>query len=140
MNGGYIDWRGLFLSGDGRIPRTAWWLGVVLLMLVSGLYEGVAGPTVRLATFWFVYPALLWFAACVHWKRLHDRGRSGWWALLILAAFVAVWPITRPVAALLAAPVLVWTVVELGVMPGEQGANRFGRSPREPVQASSEAA
>jgi uncharacterized membrane protein YhaH (DUF805 family) len=130
MNGGYIDWRALFLSADGRISRGAWWIGAGVLLTISALYEGLAGPTTRLATFWFAYPALLFGAACVTWKRLHDRGRSGWWSVLVLIAFMAVWPLAHPVAAVFALPVLVWAGVELGLLPGEQGANRFGPNPR----------
>ena len=37
-------------------------------------------------TGWFVYPPVLFVAACVTSKRLHDRGRSGWWAGLVLLA------------------------------------------------------
>ena len=130
MNGGYIDWRALFISTDGRISRGPWWIAVGVLLAVSALYEGLSGATTRLASFWFVYPALLFAAGCVCWKRLHDRGRTGWWAVMVLVAFLAVWPISHPVAAAFALPILVWAVVELGAMPGEQGANRFGSSPR----------
>ncbi len=61
-----------------------------------------------------------------------DRGRSGWWAALVLLAFAAVWPEPRGSGAVLALPVLVWAVVELAVLSGEQGANRFGPSPLAP--------
>jgi uncharacterized membrane protein YhaH (DUF805 family) len=129
MNSGYNDWRTLFWSASGRVSRGPWWLAVGLLLAASALYEGLAGVAVRLATFWFVYPALIYSAICVNAKRLHDRGRSGWWAAMVLLAFAAVWPQARPVAAVVAAPILIWTLVELGLMAGEQGANRFGPSP-----------
>jgi uncharacterized membrane protein YhaH (DUF805 family) len=129
MNSGYTDWRALFLAADGRISRGPWWLADGLLLALSAVYETVAGPAVKLASFWLVYPALLFFATCVCSKRLHDRGRSGWWAALVLGGFLAVWPMPRAASAIVAAPVLVWTLVELGLMPGEQGANRFGPSP-----------
>ena len=72
--------------------------------------------------------ALLFTGACVLSKRLHDRGRSGWWAAVILLAAVAVhdtiefWDFPFVL-------VLVWAIVELGVLAGEQGANRFGPNP-----------
>ena len=46
-------------------------------------------------------------------KRLHDRGRSGWWQWLVLV------------------PVLGWTwlLVELYILPGSPGANRYGPHP-----------
>lgn len=133
MNSGYNDWRTLFWSASGRVSRGPWWVAVGVLASASALYEGLAGAPLRLATFWFVYPALIYSAVCVNAKRLHDRGRSGWWAAMVLLAFAAVWPQARPVAAVVAMPILLWTLVELGVMAGEQGANRFGPSPAAPA-------
>src|SRR4051794_16069225 len=97
MNGGMIDWRELFWSAEGRIPRGAFLVGVGVLFLVSVLYEALAGPLIKVTTFWFIYPALFWSAACVTSKRLHDRGRSGWWAALVLVAVTLVWPSTHGV-------------------------------------------
>ena len=129
MNGGLMDWRNLFLSAAGRSARAPFWIGVSVLFGLSAIYEAVAGSTLRLLTFWFIYPALLASAACVLSKRLHDRGRSGWWAALILFAWVLIWPDGHGARAVVAFPVIVWAVVELGVLSGEQGANRFGPSP-----------
>ncbi len=129
MNGGLIDWRTLFVSAKGRCARTQFWIGVAALFSVLTIYEAVSGPTLRLLTFWFVYPALLGSASCVLSKRLHDRGRSGWWAALVLFAWVLMWPDERGARSVIAAPVLIWAVVELGVLSGEQGTNRFGASP-----------
>ena len=57
---------------------------------VLALYEAITGPTLQWLTGWFVYPALIFCGACVLSKRLHDRGRSGWWAALILFAVAIV--------------------------------------------------
>ena len=124
-----IDWRELFTSPAGRSPRGATWVAVAALFTLSLIYEAVAGPTLKLLTFWFVYPALLASAVCVLSKRLHDRGRTGWWAALVLFALGMLWPTARGAWAVLALPVMIWAIVELGVMRGEQGANRFGPSP-----------
>lgn len=132
MNGG-IDWRELFSSSTGRASRGPAWIGVAALFFISALYESVAGATLRLVTFWFVYPLLLASAACVLSKRLHDRGRSGWWAALVLFALVMIWPTAHGARAILAVPVMIWGVVELGAMAGEQGANRFGPNPAQPI-------
>ncbi|MDQ2860401.1 MAG: DUF805 domain-containing protein [Pseudomonadota bacterium] len=133
MNGGLIDWRELFLSPSGRTPRAPFWIGAIALFILSAIYEAVTGPTLRLLTFWFVYPALLASGACVISKRLHDRGRSGWWAALVLLALAMIWPTPRGARAVVALPVIVWAVVELVVLSGEQGANRFGPSPLTPA-------
>jgi uncharacterized membrane protein YhaH (DUF805 family) len=129
MNGGLIDWRNLFLSAEGRCARTPFWIGVAALFSVLSIYDTVSGRTLRLLTFWFVYPALLGSASCVLSKRLHDRGRSGWWAVLVLFAWVLMWPDDRGARTVVALPVLIWAAVELGVLSGEQGTNRFGPSP-----------
>ena len=129
MSGGPIDWRGLFMSASGRASRGTTWVAVAILFTVALLYEAVCGQTLKLLTFWFIYPVLLAAGACVLSKRLHDRGRSGWWAAMVLFAFAMTWPSPHGASAVLAAPIMIWAVVELGVMTGEQGANRFGLSP-----------
>ncbi len=133
MNEGLIDWRALFTTAQGRTSRTHAWIGIGVLFAVAVLYETVTIGPLLLATAWLVYPLLLASATCILAKRLHDRGRSGWWAALVLLAFVMIWPTSHGASAWLATLVLIWAVVELGVMAGEQGANRFGLSPLAPV-------
>lgn len=129
MYGAVIDWRSLFISAAGRAARAPSWIGVGVLFGASLLYEAVASSALKLLTFWFIYPLLLACGACVLSKRLHDRGHSGWWAALVLIAVLFVWPTPHGAPAILAVPVIIWAVVELGVLPGEQGANRFGANP-----------
>jgi uncharacterized membrane protein YhaH (DUF805 family) len=80
-------------------------------------------------TGWIIYIPALYCGACIVSKRLHDRGRSGWWAALVLFALVAVWPHPRGFGSFLFSLILIWAAVELGVMQSEAGANRFGPSP-----------
>ncbi|WP_369060247.1 DUF805 domain-containing protein [Caulobacter sp. 73W] len=122
------DWAELLTSSTGRLARGPFLLVTALLVAAVAVYDAVGG-TLHLFTGWFVYPALLYVGACVLSKRLHDRGRSGWWAALILVAFVAAWPYPSSFVDSLFCVVLFWAVIELGVMPGEQGANRFGPNP-----------
>ncbi len=135
MHTGAIDWRDLFASALGRSSRAPFWIAIALILAVAGAYEAVAGPTLRLVTFWLIYPLLLASATCVVSKRLHDRGRSGWWAALILFAVAMNWPEPHGARAAVAIPVLIWAFVELGLLAGEQGANRFGGNPVNPVEA-----
>jgi uncharacterized membrane protein YhaH (DUF805 family) len=129
------DLAALLFSAEGRLSRTPFLAVAALLIVLAAVYEAVVGATLHWLTGWFAYPALIYCGACVLSKRLHDRGRSGWWAALILAAMVAVWP--RPIGFFdfLFALVLIWAVVELGVMSGEAGANRYGQSPLRPAAA-----
>ena len=134
MNG-QADWSELFFSADGRAPRGASLIAAAILLVLTVFYEAVAGPTLHWITGWFVYPPLIYCGACVLSKRLHDRGRSGWWAALILFAIVAVWPQPSGFFDFLFVAVLIWAGVELGAMPGEAGANRYGPNPLRPMVA-----
>ena len=125
---GRIGWE-FFWSASGRLARTPFLVAGAVLIAIAAVYEAWVGPTIHWLTGWFVYPLLLYSAACVLSKRLHDRGRSGWWAALVLFALVAVWPTPHGVGALIFTLILLWAAIELGVMHGEDGANRFGPSP-----------
>jgi uncharacterized membrane protein YhaH (DUF805 family) len=124
-----IGWTELFLSASGRLARTPFWIATAILTAAASVYEAWAPATLHWLTGWIVYPALLYMGACVLSKRLHDRGRSGWWAALVLFALVAVWPTPHGIGAFLFVLILLWAAIELGVMQGEAGANRFGPSP-----------
>jgi uncharacterized membrane protein YhaH (DUF805 family) len=122
------DWRTLFVSADGRLGRAPFWVATAILLLAWGTYQSVLNVPLLLLTGWIVYPLLIFFAVCVLSKRLHDRGRSGWYAALIIVALIAIWPF-RGVIDFLFLIVMVWSVVELAILTGEQGANRFGPNP-----------
>lgn len=130
-----IDWVELFWSSTGRLARAPFLIACAVLIAVASLYEAVVRTTLHWLTGWVVYPALLFSGACVLSKRLHDRGRSGWWSALILVALAAVWPKPDGFLDFLFSIVLLWAVVELAVMGGEQGANRFGPNPIKPAAA-----
>ncbi|WP_421931718.1 DUF805 domain-containing protein [Phenylobacterium sp.] len=129
------DWGALFFTADGRLARTPFLIGAAVLIVLGAIYEAVAGVTLHWLTGWFVYPALIYGGACVLSKRLHDRGKSGWWAAVILFALVAVWQPPLNPADVLLTVLLLWATVELGVMPGEQGTNRYGANPLRTVAA-----
>lgn len=119
----------LFFSAQGRAPRLPSLIAAAVLVMLAAFYEALVGSTLHWITGWVVYPALFYPGACVLSKRLHDRGRSGWWATLILASVVAVWPHPESFLDFAFFLVLVWAFVELALMPGEQGANRYGLNP-----------
>lgn len=124
-----VDWRGLFLSSTGRLARNPFLLAAGILIGVETLYEGLFNLIAHWITGWIVYPVIIYASACVLSKRLHDRGRSGWWAALILFSIIVGWPHPRGFFFLLFPIVAIWAIVELAVLPGEQGANRFGPNP-----------
>jgi len=132
MNG-RSEWAELFLSSNGRLSRTPFLIAAAVLIVVATLYEAIANHVLHLLTGWFVYPPLMFSTVCLLSKRLHDRGRSGWWAALILMAIVAVWPQPEHYLDFVFSLVILWAIVELGVMGGEQGANRYGPPPLKTV-------
>ena len=76
-----------------------------MLGLQMGQGVGILGLIVALAA---IYPAIALYA-----KRWHDRDKSGWWTLIVLV------PIVGPI----------WILVELGILEGTRGDNRFGPDP-----------
>lgn len=130
---GQYDWIELFFSSAGRLARGPFLLAALVLIVILTIYEAVMGPTLTLLTGWLFYPAMLFAAACVLSKRLHDRGRTGWLAAVILLAVIAVWPAPAGLFDFLFSLVIVWAIVELGVLSGEQGANRYGPNPLKAV-------
>jgi len=103
-----MDWKYLYTSFEGRIGRRDWWIGVIgvyAVWLIAWVLFGSDGLVP------FVIGVLIFLAAIAcHVKRFHDRGRSGWWALIVLI------PVIGPI----------WAVVDLGILEGEPQANRWG--------------
>ena len=56
---------------------------------------------------------LNWIGFALYIKRCHDRDRSGWYLLIALIPFVG----------------LLWIWIELGLLRGTVGPNRFGPDP-----------
>ncbi|MBE7219215.1 MAG: DUF805 domain-containing protein [Caulobacteraceae bacterium] len=119
----------LFLNGAGRIGRGPFWAGAVVLMALLALYEAATPPAAQRWTGWLADLLLLFAACAVLSKRLHDRGRSGWWAALVILAFDNVWPSPRGLGWLFA-PVLLAAAVDLGLLPGQSRFNRYGPRPQ----------
>jgi len=123
----------LYLSFSGRISRQPWWLGLIglaivqwavwfVLSMVLGLNTAIdptdqaaaaalAGkmmvPIIILALV-FIYPTL-----ALYTKRWHDRGKSGWWTLIVLVPIIGG----------------IWALVELGFLKGTTGSNQYGADP-----------
>jgi uncharacterized membrane protein YhaH (DUF805 family) len=106
-----VDFKYLFTSAEGRIARQQWWIGVGLLFLVSLFSTILFGNDGLIA---FITGVLMMIAGIMlHIKRCHDRGKSGWWCLLLLVPFVG----------------LIWAIIDLGILPGTVGPNEYGPDP-----------
>ena len=86
----------------------------------------------------------LWITAASWAKRLHDRNKSGWWAIplcgvpylyiqfILICATLKISIATPTLLAILAVPVCLLSssaLIELYFMPGTDGRNRFGADP-----------
>lgn len=115
-----MDWKYLLTSFEGRINRAKFWAGVGVIIaagILANLIDmllgfpigdtgfGIVGAVVGLLSFYL--------AIALYAKRWHDRDKSGWWTLIILV------PLLGPI----------WILVELGILEGTRGPNRFGPDP-----------
>lgn len=76
-------------SFKGRIGRRDFWIWIglwIVGMLV--LFSLASKQLLDIQTAAFCLVCLLWPTAAVTVKRLHDRGRSGAWALLMILAWM----------------------------------------------------
>ena len=104
----------LLLSPTGRIRRRVFWCASLALWIVLfGAWWAIeAGFGSTFA--WIADLPFLWMLAMLAIKRLHDRGRSGFWLFLLLIP--------------LAGPAIV--AFCLAFLRGTHGANRYGDDPR----------
>ena len=127
----YIEcWTKKYFRFSGRARRKEFWMFVLFNALVSVVARGAAQAAPALAALPVLYSA----AACVPQlavtvRRLHDIGRSGWWAALPNAAFALAFllPCAATSVLLMAATVamLCWLV-----RPGVAGPNAYGSDPK----------
>lgn len=97
---------------DGRIGRQAYWLSFLLtIALMSLAFTPYRAGLPQEPDLYFLLLAGigLWMEVALVMKRLHDRGLSGLFALLLLIPIVNI-----------------GVVIFVGLMPGDPGPNRFG--------------
>ena len=131
-----MDWKYLLTSFEGRISRQPFWLSILVLliiewvvMIILGMVFGISmmggmdpgmdpdaaasaamtgmAPLV-IVSLLFLYPAL-----AIYTKRWHDRGKSGWWTLILFIPFIGA----------------LWFLVECGFLRGTEGPNQYGNDP-----------
>ncbi len=125
----------VFTSFDGRIGRQTWWLGLIALMvvqwivlfvfslIVGGSKMGGMDPNNPEAIgtamgaisipFIIIFLIFLWPSLALYTKRWHDRGKSGWWTLIMLVPLIGV----------------IWALIECGFLRGTEGPNQYGPDP-----------
>lgn len=127
-----MDIVSLLTSFEGRINRAKWWLGLLILVIVQWIIWYIVSMTmgvdmmtandpaqmeqmmtaigipVAIISLIFLYPTL-----ALYTKRWHDRGKSGWWTLIILIPLIGG----------------IWALIELGILRGTVGPNQYGPDP-----------
>jgi uncharacterized membrane protein YhaH (DUF805 family) len=150
----------LYLGFDGRLRRRDFWRAGAALILAEIALTIVLARMAGLGLMDFAYGSrkagmihlvivsfFFWPSLAITVKRLHDRDLPGWWAGLMhmlmfltyaqmaffrspvrgdkLGLLMAVWP------ALLLVPLGAWLMIELVLLRGTPGPNRFGPDPVE---------
>lgn len=120
----------VLFTGNGRIGRLAFVLGLGAVTAIAFLAAlippaGWAGEVL----FWAIRLPLLFVLFCLMAQRLHDIGRSGWWAA---PAIAVVWLAPSPMGdfayEVSVALHLIW-FGGLAVWPGQKVFNRYGAPP-----------
>jgi uncharacterized membrane protein YhaH (DUF805 family) len=114
----------LLFSFQGRIRRLHYWLaaigvGVVvgviasILMPMSGMAQGTPNP-IFMGLIGIIYLVDFYIGLALGAKRCHDRNKSAWFLAIGLIPLIGA----------------IWLFIELGILDGTQGPNRFGPSPK----------
>lgn len=128
----------LFANLPNRIGRAQWWLGMLVVVLAIAVMLGIAFwsniPLLAIPFILLVFVSVYGLAV----KRLHDRGKSGWWSLLFifmpglldritdrLTEDTALWW----VLVLIGSALSIWGLIELGFRRGTDGDNDYGPDP-----------
>ncbi len=103
--------RRLFLSFKGRVGRQTYWSFAMAPGLIFLTLAALFDLPTRMTGFGFTVFTLLIaaVAVAVGVKRCHDRGRSGWFLLVLLIPVVGA----------------MWVLVELGFLPAKGDGNPY---------------
>lgn len=115
----------LLFGFSGRINRGQWWLAQLAMIVVIAVFTGLAmvfAPEQRpgafdptsgvslLVVLGIGIILLVWINLASTVKRFHDRGKSGYWACIMLVPYIGA----------------IWQIVECGFLAGDRGPNNFG--------------
>jgi uncharacterized membrane protein YhaH (DUF805 family) len=130
-----MPWRTLLLEFNGRIGRRDYWIGQVavglacLPLAVLAWLDTDGGLNPCWLETWRFSPSVLatllvasipisYCQFAIAGKRWHDRDKNAWWGMVFFIPIVG----------------SIWYLVELGLMPGSPGANRYGAAPSASLQ------
>lgn len=122
-------------SFKGRIGRRDFWIWIGVWIVGLAILFTLAGAEIMpYSTAGLFLSGSLIPTAAVVVKRLHDRNKRGWWALLFVPAwllFAGNWEIFGSfwqwgLGRFLPTLIIVMMLIDLGSFLGTQGSNRFG--------------
>ena len=139
-----MDLQYIFASFDGRINRAKWWAGAIILLVIWFIVKSIFGGSMLgsliliIVTLALLYPA---YAVCA--KRFQDRDRPGRIALyglvpVVITSFLENWGLTGTlqglnglgwICNLIYWGVGIWFIIDLGILKGTPGQNRYGGDP-----------
>jgi uncharacterized membrane protein YhaH (DUF805 family) len=158
-----MNWTWFLFSFEGRINRAKLWFAAfiwfatvfsfmtIFLFAVAGILRAAGNDlhsmstkTMHPAFYLLGFPLLVtgvWLFAATSIKRLHDRGKTGWWFVPFFMApglldKLSDWIDNPPLEILVSGlgfGLSVWCFVELFCLRGTKGPNRFGPDPLAPV-------
>jgi uncharacterized membrane protein YhaH (DUF805 family) len=143
-----LDFQYLFTSFEGRINRAKYWAGAIILAVVSIILGFLIGAIFGATTFGSILVALVTLALfypgyAVAAKRFQDRDKPGQTALyglvpVLIASLLQSFGLTGTpqepnalgwICTLITLGVGLWFLIELGILKGTPGPNRFGGDP-----------
>jgi len=148
-----MDWTTLLFGFKGRINRAKYWLAALLYIVVMvalivffiyalgdfskdriGEIVGTSLLFIAIGGVFLIF--LVWSSFATGIKRLHDRGKSGWWMLVffVLPAIIGIGADSIEGTSSFALNAIsialnIWGFVELGCLRGTQGPNEYGPDP-----------
>jgi uncharacterized membrane protein YhaH (DUF805 family) len=144
-----MDFGYILSSTQGRIPRSQWWAGLAVLVIVGVVLALIIawalGPTtIGLIATLILQVILLYPSYALSAKRFQDRDKPGGLALIgiglgIVQTLARLFGLSNPfnptaidwvlnVALLI---VGIWYLIELGILRGTVGSNQYGPDPLE---------
>ncbi|WP_233282186.1 DUF805 domain-containing protein [Caulobacter vibrioides] len=136
------------LSFQGRLRRRDLWIYWIGLILAGAtlfvLFERLVDIDLAEHRSWLVPLLLTWPTYALLAKRMHDRNRSAWWALLLLVpdligsldAIIGLPEEVSMPSTIVGGLVAIWFFIDSGLLDGTPGDNRFGPSPKAPREPS----
>ncbi len=144
-----MDFGYILTSTEGRIPRSQWWAGVVIIAVIGIVLALVIGwafgpTTIGLLATLILQVLLIYPSYALSAKRFQDRNKPGSLALIgiglgILQTLARVVGLSNPFAPTAIDWILniallivgIWYLIELGCLRGTVGPNAYGPDPLE---------